>query len=176
MSAKKTKELFDKALEAATVSLYKKKLAAGSQQHIAHNETLDEIGGRYVPELPFPIDTKRQAVSRILNYSPKARTALRKHVKPQTWKVHSLDVWGNAKDGYDVNNEFSAGTVEIPEGATDEELLKIFKGEFLDKHLTLRTVEFDNPGSESFFAIKQRKDGKPVYHVYLQYDRPFRRE
>lgn len=30
-----------------------------------------------------------------------------------TWEHRSYDVWGNARDGYEVNDSFSHGTVEI---------------------------------------------------------------
>lgn len=29
------------------------------------------------------------------------------------WELRTYDVWGNAKDGYEVNNSFSAGKVEL---------------------------------------------------------------
>lgn len=30
-----------------------------------------------------------------------------------TWELRTYDVWGNKYDGYEVNNSFSAGTVEL---------------------------------------------------------------
>jgi hypothetical protein len=32
---------------------------------------------------------------------------------PTTWELRTYDVWGNARDGYDVNDSYSAGTVEL---------------------------------------------------------------
>jgi hypothetical protein len=32
---------------------------------------------------------------------------------PTTWELRTYDVWGNAKDGYEVNNSYGAGTVEL---------------------------------------------------------------
>ena len=30
-----------------------------------------------------------------------------------TWDLRTYDVWGNAKDGYEVNDTFGAGSVEL---------------------------------------------------------------
>lgn len=32
---------------------------------------------------------------------------------PTTWELRTYDVWGNARDGYEVNDSFSAGEVEL---------------------------------------------------------------
>jgi hypothetical protein len=40
------------------------------------------------------------------------------------YEVSSLDVWGNAVDGYDVNNQFREGTLLIRPGAGDADLVK----------------------------------------------------
>ena len=37
------------------------------------------------------------------------------------YEVHSLDVWGNPRDGYEINNQFNAGELEIHEENDDEE-------------------------------------------------------
>lgn len=42
--------------------------------------------------------------------------------KPERWEIRDLDVWGNAEDGYEVNNEFRAGTIRIP---TEEVLYNV---------------------------------------------------
>ncbi len=36
-----------------------------------------------------------------------------------TFDVWTLDVWGNAADGFDVNDRCKVGTVEIPDDADD---------------------------------------------------------
>lgn len=33
---------------------------------------------------------------------------------PETWDVSSLDVWGNAEDGFEVNQQFRAGILRVP--------------------------------------------------------------
>ncbi len=32
---------------------------------------------------------------------------------PTTWELRTYDVWGNARDGYDVNDVYSAGSIEL---------------------------------------------------------------
>ena len=47
----------------------------------------------------------------------------------QTWRYYSYDVWGNAEEGWDVNDVTRTSvTFEIPEGASDEEILSIVWG------------------------------------------------
>ena len=41
-----------------------------------------------------------------------------------TYKVLSIDAWGNENEGYEWNNWFNAGTIELPENPTDQEILK----------------------------------------------------
>lgn len=43
-----------------------------------------------------------------------------------TFNVHALDVWGNADDGFEVNNAFRTATnVTIPEWASDDDVALI---------------------------------------------------
>lgn len=32
---------------------------------------------------------------------------------PTVWEVRTYDVWGNARDGWEVNQSFSSGTIEL---------------------------------------------------------------
>lgn len=46
-----------------------------------------------------------------------------KQIEAKTWRYYSYDVWGNAEDGYDVNQVFkTSDTVELPDGLNDAEL------------------------------------------------------
>lgn len=86
----------------------------------------------------------------------------------QTWRFYSYDVWGNAKDGYDVNNVFrTAETVELPvEGLeTDEKLFRYLrKVGFLNKpRLQARFFETDNNCDQSetiYMSYKGRPEGE----------------
>lgn len=43
------------------------------------------------------------------------------------YNVYSLDVWGNRKDGYEVNDRCKVGSVMIPAECTDRQIIKALK-------------------------------------------------
>jgi len=49
-----------------------------------------------------------------LNKIPKGNT---------TWRVWTYDVWGNAEDGYEVNDRNDQGEVELSDEPTDQQIL-----------------------------------------------------
>lgn len=79
------------------------------------------------------------------------------------WQVCSLDVLGNAGDGYEVNNAFDIGTVTLGSEATDEEIWKVlceenygcgpFAEVFVDWSL------------EDFIEVQEEKTGLPIFHL-----------
>lgn len=43
-------------------------------------------------------------------------------------RIVEYDTWGNAEDGYDVNNIYKTDMVyDIPEGASEDDIIKILK-------------------------------------------------
>ena len=47
----------------------------------------------------------------------------------QTWRYYTTRVWGNAEEGWSINDVTRTSvTFEIPEGASDEEILSIVWG------------------------------------------------
>lgn len=150
------------SLSQKVLKLYRAKLEEGTDNLKAQNEVLTELS----PGPPFDLP-KRKNINAIID-SAAGLKITREYVPPTTWNVHSLDVWGNEDDGFEVNNEFKAGTVELPYGATDEELLKIFKEDHLEANVTLKSVSFDEQSSEGFFVIENKKTGEPLFHVYQQ--------
>lgn len=139
-------------------------LAEGMDEIAAANKILETMS----PGPPWNTDG-RQQINQIIFKSREAKKIIRKHVQPTKWKVRSLDVWGNAEDGFDVNNEFNAGQIEIPWGSDDAELLKLFKKkDYLQDDVTLKDVEFDEQSSDGFFAVQDKKTGEPLYHVYRE--------
>jgi len=59
------------------------------------------------------------------------------------YEVRSLDVWGNAVDGYEINNTFRDGEVYIPPDAGDDEIIGILAGH---GHLNRRAAEMLQAG------------------------------
>ena len=67
-----------------------------------------------------------------------------------TYEVFSLDVWGNALNGYDINDWHRVGTVEIPSDVTDDAgILRILrKADYLNDHVTARCFEVEDPSCD----------------------------
>lgn len=43
------------------------------------------------------------------------------------WTVWGLDVWGNPKDGYDVNDRRDAGRIELPDDCDERDVITALK-------------------------------------------------
>lgn len=72
--------------------------------------------------------------------------------KYQLW---SYDVWGNKKDGFEVNNRYRDCIVEIPEDAIDREIIKIIK----------KAMGLKRGFPYAYFEV----DGEPEYTLYVNY-------
>lgn len=87
--------------------------------------------------------------------------------KAVQWRYYSYDVWGNAKDGYEVNEVFrTPDVIEIPEDVnTDLELFTHLKktGFLTGKRLQARLFETDhNVCCEDtiYFSYKGKPEGE----------------
>ena len=82
------------------------------------------------------------------------------------YTVHGLDVWGNAKDGYQVNDVYpSQGRVIIFDDASDAEIVSAMKKEgFIDKRVRTKSVRIDGePGYDLY--LEESRSHKPVYEL-----------
>jgi hypothetical protein len=61
-------------------------------------------------------------------------------VGEEEWDVYGYDVWGNEEDGFDVNDVYRLGTVELPPDARLEQIIDVLKEE---GHLA-ETASIDN--------------------------------
>ena len=88
----------------------------------------------------------------------------------QGYSVHPLDVWGNAREGYDVNDVYpSRGNVFIFDDATDEEIVRALKDEgFIDKFVRTKSVSIDGETGQELY-ISEARTGKPVYQLRTRY-------
>lgn len=78
------------------------------------------------------------------------------------FNILSLSVWGNKKDGYEVNDTFSIGeTIDINEDDTDKIIRKKFAKVMGIKSITRFTVE----SHERDIFVNCSKTGKPAYHL-----------
>jgi hypothetical protein len=82
----------------------------------------------------------------------------------KVYQVISYDVWGNEKDGFEVNQAFTTSfKIELPKDATDKQILKALKDVgYLKKGLHLSSVEFDNHETAIYFtdARNQKPEGE----------------
>lgn len=80
-------------------------------------------------------------------------------------KILSLDVWGNEKDGFEINDQHGTDIiVEIPENATDKEAVKIlkkalgikWKGQYVDRIQTEDGYCFDiaKTGEPAIYTVR----------------------
>lgn len=92
--------------------------------------------------------------------------------KMHKWEVRSLDVWGNAKDGFEVHDSRKIQTIVLSEDFTDKELLDALKdGACLRSHVRLSQLAID--GDDATINIDEAKNGRPVFTLYRQYGTEF---
>ena len=83
-----------------------------------------------------------------------------------TYKViHYFDVWGNEKDGFQVNNLAEIGTIQLKDYTNIKEIIQKLKEiDFLAKHC--RTNMFDVWNDYEMIEYS-RKNGKPLFRLEL---------
>ena len=86
------------------------------------------------------------------------------------WQYATYDVWGNARDGFDVNDvyrrrepitlmldveTFNAGTPQEFQGATptDRQIRRVFG---------LGRIQIDTDGDDMFITVNRERDGYPI--------------
>ena len=82
------------------------------------------------------------------------------------YTVCSLDVWGNAEDGYEVNDSFRIGSIEIDQDCSDLKVIEtLIDAGYLDScAMELAEVECSD---EHFIHIRQKSDTRPVLNLFL---------
>lgn len=83
--------------------------------------------------------------------------------------VYSYDVWGNAKDGYDVNELYKFGTFELAWNDIDlddnKSVLRFLKNiGFIKKSVKLKSLAFDGDPDFTIF-VSDAKDGQPICEI-----------
>jgi hypothetical protein len=135
-------------------------LATGSKSD-AWNKTLHELTG------PVGNPQARKVADILSRVSEPIASKLRGKVKSEmvVLDVHPLDVWGNARDGYEVNDVYhSRGSIEIPIDASHNEIVTAMKREgFIDRNIHMKSVEID--GEPEYGLNIADKKGKPVYQL-----------
>lgn len=86
-------------------------------------------------------------------------------MKKRIYKIYDYDVWGNTKEGYYVNDVFATDfIVELPENATDLEIIKELKNiGFLGKYIRNKSIEIDGDSEVLYINYVTQKEG--IYPV-----------
>ncbi len=80
------------------------------------------------------------------------------------WTVWSLDVWGNAREGFEVNDRQRAQTLMIPAEATDREIIQALKrAELLNPKCRFASFRLD--GDDRLLMLDAAKTGEPIYQM-----------
>jgi len=89
------------------------------------------------------------------------------------WQVSSYDVWGNSKDGYEVNDTYSLGEVElrIPVTINNPDTPLQFESAFpsdtqIRRALDLRRFKIDIEGDDLSIYVNRARDGYPCGELF----------
>lgn len=80
--------------------------------------------------------------------------------------INYFDVWGNKKDGYEVNNLCSEGEIVIPENATNKDLVQAIKDFGFFKKTTRTNMLYISNDFE-MIEFDERRTGKPICRLEL---------
>lgn len=83
----------------------------------------------------------------------------------RVYNVHALDVWGNERDGYEVNDIYpSQGRVTFYNDATNTEIVSAMKrGGFIRPGIHTRSIQIE--GDEEIVYLNVARTGKPVFEL-----------
>lgn len=89
----------------------------------------------------------------------------------KTWEILAIDVWGNAKDGYEINNQIRTDVkFTTPDDADDATCLKALR-KALGHRASARGYS-DPYGSDMQLFFCRNSDGKPAYVANLISETP----
>ena len=100
----------------------------------------------------------------------------KKKYKRRVYTLWSYDIWGNARDGFEVNDRYKHGTVTIRckltifNAGTPYEFVSYDPTDHqLSKAAGVRGVEWDRASDETFYATS-RTNGRPVCELVYEHD------
>jgi len=90
-----------------------------------------------------------------------------------TWELRTYDVWGNAEDGWDVNQAFNAGSIDLrlaivrnnPE--TPQEFLSAYPSDYqIRQHAFTVDGAVETDGDDITIYVTRKRDGYPVGEMH----------
>jgi hypothetical protein len=95
-----------------------------------------------------------------------------KHIDTM-WAIRTYDVWGNAKDGYEVNDSFNQGEVSIRlavtvnNGGTPYEFTSASLTDAqIRKAMGLSNVRISTDGDDMTIYVNRDRDGYPLGEMH----------
>lgn len=80
--------------------------------------------------------------------------------------VNYFDVWGNKKDGYEVNNQCREGIVELSDNATNKDIIHtLIDFGFFNETASTKNVEIQDFGD--MIELFDKKSQKPLCHLMI---------
>jgi predicted NAD/FAD-dependent oxidoreductase len=77
------------------------------------------------------------------------------------WRVWTYDVWGNAEDGYEVNDRTDQGYLDLPDNPTDEQIVKaLINHGVLNNNVKVSDVEIG--GDDMSITVDAADDSYPL--------------
>ena len=67
------------------------------------------------------------------------------------YQLYSYDVWGNKKDGYQVNNVFKTDMIIEVKTDSDEELIKELKKCYINKYVRNSSIDIEGETEHTLY-------------------------
>jgi hypothetical protein len=163
------KHLGPKSLKDEVNRVYRAVYVATGDKTEAWNQTLVQFAGPYSSDAN-DVAYRKQVVQALHQAGGKSHRALRLKrpggERLLTYRVHPLDVWGNAKDGFQVNDVYpSRGEVQFPEDASHEEIVAALKkAGFIDRNIRHKSIRIDGEQGDTLY-VEHESTGRPEYEL-----------
>lgn len=149
---------------------YKSLRRAGLDSIDAHNKTLDNLGGRWDGPDNIASVSVRREVSDLLRGNWRHsfdRVMGIKSGKYTEYYVLGLDVYGNAKDGFEINNQWKCGSIRLPEDCNDRDVFRILRDQDFLSDASKGTIRLENNSAPEYIEIVDRKNGRPILDLEM---------
>lgn len=91
--------------------------------------------------------------------------------KFRQFEIVELDVWGNAREGFDINNLYKSGVyISLPmEFGSADVILALKRAGWMKQGIHHKSVHVDGD-FETFIFIEHAKTGEPACQLHAVYD------
>ena len=99
---------------------------------------------------------------------------MKKQTIETSWELRTYDVWGNNKDGYEVNDSYVVDrdypmtlTVTVNNQGTPQEFLSAYPtNRQIRKALDLRSIQLDLQGDDLTIYVNRSSNGYPLGEMH----------